>query len=103
MRKHPAVSKFISDIDARDSRVSLIGTIVSVDQMNYAFDLDDGSGTIKVLCSELYDSGKIVRVIGRVVEKDSTLSINSEIISDFSNFNLELYQKALKLGEKNST
>ena len=99
IRKQPAIEKKISSISKEDIRVSIIGTIVSKDDMNYSMEIDDGTGTIKVLCDELYNVGSLVRVIGRPMESDDNLVINSEIISDFRGFDLELYQNILNTCE----
>jgi len=99
IRKQPAIDKNVSSISSDDTRVSIIGTIVSKDDMNYSIDVDDGTGTIKVLCNDIYDVGKLIRVIGRPMESEGKLVINSEIISDFNGFDLDLFQKVLDIGE----
>ncbi len=93
MRKLPAKEKNISDISKEDTRVSIIATVVSKDDVNYSMKVDDGTSTITVLCDRLYGETSLIRVVGKPFESDGELTLNSEIITDFSKFDLELYKK----------
>jgi hypothetical protein len=92
MRRAPAVERDIADIDTEDIRVSIIGTVIKKDPIQYSMIIDDGTGSITVFADVLFDVQSIIRVIGRPQIRGDPI-INAEIVQDFSDFDLELYKK----------
>jgi hypothetical protein len=92
MRKAAAVERDISDIDPQDIRVSVVGTVIRKDPIQYSMTIDDGTASITVFADTLYDVQSTVRIIGRPQMRGEPI-IDAEIIQDFSGFNLELYQR----------
>lgn len=96
MRRVPAIEKDISDITEEDIRVSIIGTVIRKDPIQYSMILDDGTGSIIVLGDKLFEVQTTVRVIGRPQMRGEPL-ISAEIVQDFSDFDLELYKRVKEL------
>ncbi|MBU6998974.1 MAG: replication protein RepA [Theionarchaea archaeon] len=96
MRRAPAIEKDISDITEEDIRVSIIGTVIRKDPIQYSMILDDGTGSIIVLGDKLFEVQTTVRVIGRPQMRGEPL-ISAEIVQDFSDFDLELYKRVKEL------
>ena len=92
MRRAPAVETDISDITEEDIRVSVIGTVIRKDPIQYSMIIDDGTGSITVLADKLYEVSSVIRVIGRPKIRGEPV-LDAEIIQDFSDFDLELYKK----------
>lgn len=91
MIRTPAIIKKISEITDDDSYVSVIGTVVSTDSRDYTLLLDDGSGQVTAFVEKLYDVGTVVRIIGRPFE--SGKGLNADIVQNFSNINISIYNK----------
>ncbi|HDN81507.1 MAG TPA: replication protein RepA [Methanomicrobia archaeon] len=92
--RYYGVEKDIVEIKEDDKRVSIVGTVVRKNTTKYSMIVDDGTGEIEVYTDTLFDIGNLVRVIGRIFKDDtSRLSINAEIVQDFSGFDVALYQK----------
>ncbi|HEC87711.1 MAG: replication protein RepA [Methanomicrobia archaeon] len=92
--RYRSVEKDIVEIKEDDKRVSIVGTVVRKNTTKYSMIVDDGTGEIEVYTDTLFDIGNLVRVIGRIFKDDtSRLSINAEIVQDFSGFDVALYQK----------
>ncbi len=96
MRRAPAVEKDISDIDEEDIRVSLVGTVIKKDPIQYSMVIDDGSGSIAVLADSLFEVQSVIRVIGRPHVRGEPV-IHAEIVQDFTNFDLELYRRVKEM------
>lgn len=92
MRRAPAVETDISDITEEDIRVSVIGTVIKKDPIQYSMIIDDGTGSITVFGDKLFEVSSVIRVIGRPQIRGEPV-LNAEIIQDFSDFDLELYKK----------
>ncbi|MFQ6089482.1 MAG: hypothetical protein ACE5K0_11365, partial [Candidatus Methanofastidiosia archaeon] len=95
MRRSPAIMKRIEDLKD-ERRVSIVGTVVRVDELEFL--LDDGTGQITVLVNSKLDfgEGSLIRVIGRVFGD----SIEAEIIQDMRDLNLKLYLKTYELKKR---
>jgi len=92
--RYYSIEKDIVEIKEDDKRVSIVGTVVRKNTTKYSMIVDDGTGEIEVYTDTLFDIGNLVRVIGRIFKDDtSRLSINAEIVQDFSGFDVALYQK----------
>lgn len=96
MRRAPAVEKDICDIDEDDIRVSVVGTVIKKDPIQYSMIIDDGTGSVTVLANSLFDIQSIVRVIGRPQMRGEPI-IDAEIVQDFSDFDLELFKKVKEM------
>lgn len=96
MRRAPAVEKDISDIDEEDIRVSLVGTVIKKDPIQYSMVIDDGSGSIAVFADSLFEVQSVIRVIGRPHIRGEPV-IHAEIVQDFTNFDLELYRRVKEM------
>lgn len=92
MRKAPAVEKDICDIDDDDVRVSVVGTVIRKDPIQYSMIIDDGTGSLTILADKLYEVQTIIRVIGRPQKRGEPV-LDAEIVQDFTGFDLELYKK----------
>ncbi|KYK29666.1 MAG: replication protein RepA [Theionarchaea archaeon] len=92
MRRAPAVEKDICDIDEDDIRVSVVGTVIKKDPIQYSMIIDDGTGSVTVFADNLFDIQSIIRVIGRPQMRGEPI-IDAEIVQDFSDFDLELFKK----------
>jgi len=91
-RQAPARIRSISEITDDDFRVRVIGTVVGEGL------LDDGTGTINVVTDQKLEVGDLIRVIGRVFQKDeTTFEIVAEIIQDMKNLDIDLFNKVRKL------
>jgi len=92
VRRAPAVEKDICDIDEDDIRVSVVGTVIKKDPIQYSMIIDDGTGSVTVFADNLFDIQSIIRVIGRPQMRGEPI-IDAEIVQDFSDFDLELFKK----------
>ncbi len=102
-KRNVAVEKSISELTKEDTRVKIVGTIIEKDSSNNSIVIDNGNASIRVLLNqELFEKaliGKIVRVIGLVVPplQGESVELQGEIVQDFSELDLELYEKYLKV------
>ncbi len=92
MRRAPAAEKDICDITEEDIRVSIIGTVIKKDPIQYSMIIDDGTASIAVLADKLFEIQSIIRVIGRPKMRGEPI-IDAEIVQDFCDFDLELFKK----------
>lgn len=98
-RRVPAEYTPINEINSEDVRVSIIGTVV--DREGETLIVDDGTGKSEVefdLSEDLseFESGDTVRIIGRPNEE----ILSGEVVQDFSDFDIELYRKAMSKLDK---
>jgi len=104
-KRSVAKAKKISDISKEDSRVSIVGTVIDVDEKNFVFTLDDSAKKINVILLDeqlIHKAkvGKILRVIGVVISGESGFELKGEIVQDFTGLNVEYYNKYLELASK---
>ena len=59
--------------------------------------LDDGTGAISVSSDNLYDMEQVLRVIGSPYKEGGQIIVDSEVIQDFTDFNLELFKKVQEI------
>jgi hypothetical protein len=86
--RNPAQEIRINEIADTETYVSVIGTVVLNNPVDY---IDDGTGQVEVFGERLCDIGSIVRVIGKPFEDGKGL--NAEIIQDFSKATVTLLNK----------
>ncbi len=96
MRKAPAVEKDICDIDDDDVRVSVVGTVIRKDPIQYSMIIDDGTGSVTILADKLYEVQTIIRVIGRPQKRGEPV-VEADIVQDFTGFDLELYKRVKEM------
>lgn len=94
-RRAPSKFKKVEDVDGDDIRVAVTGTIV--DKEEETLIIDDGTGNLEVefdLSEDLsdFENGDMVRIIGRPTGD----TMDGEVIQDFSDFDIDLYEEALE-------
>ena len=95
-KRRVAVEKRICDLTPEDSRVAVIGTVVSIDEESLLFDMEDSTGMLTVILpsNELMKHikiGSLVRVIGLILPFEEGVELRAEIIQDFSELSPELF------------
>ena len=98
MKRWPATERLISEIKSNDKRVALIGKVAGVDIDNAEAKMDDTTGTIMLIFTDLemlkkLKTDNVVRVIGRPYSSQKGNVINVEIAQDFEGFDIVTYNK----------
>jgi len=94
-RRLPCSDRKIKDLGADDIRVRLTGTIVDSNEGRAI--VDDGTGQITVNSGETnLESGKFLRIFGRVIPVEKGFEIQGEVFQDFSGVDIELLRKVEK-------
>lgn len=96
----PAKERKISDIGGDDTRVSIIGTVVGLNDNMMA--VDDGTGKIDVSFEERprAKTGQLVRVFGRIIALEGGYELQGEVCQDFANADLGLWRRVSELWEE---
>ena len=95
----------LNNVDTKnDTRISVIGSVTSVDNKNLFFSIDDGTKSINVLLTneeqlKLIKPGKRIRIIGVIMSFEDSFEIRAEIISDFTNLNINEYNNFIELSK----
>ncbi|MHA1377256.1 MAG: hypothetical protein ACTSRG_02630 [Candidatus Helarchaeota archaeon] len=91
-----AIEKKINEINEKDRKVRILGTIISSNP-DFAV-IDDGTGTMTVRTENPLEERKRYRIIGQIYKKaDNKLVMNAEIIQDMEKLNIDLYKKVEKI------
>ena len=95
-KRQVAIDKKISNLSKDDSRVAVVGTVLSIDAQSLIFTIEDPSGEITILAptEELIAKlqvGKPARVIGMVLPYDDGMELRAEVVQDFSSLSKELF------------
>lgn len=103
-RSRPGIEKAINEIDEKDFRVRILGTVVDCDEENNSFMVDDGTGRARIFFTgpgefPISGTGSLLRVLGKV-RKDKEIEIDAEIIQDMSKLDLGLMNKTKDAIEK---
>lgn len=85
------VPKQISGVSTKDSRVSLIGNVISVAESSFV--LDDGTGKIEIISDTPIERNKLVRVFCSVVDE----KLKADILQDVEGMDLNLLKKVEEL------
>jgi hypothetical protein len=95
-RRMPSVPKDISEIKPEDLRVSLIGTVI--DMQNEGMVLDDGTGKMLIRFDSPFEVeiNKLVRVLGRVVPMESGMELHGEVLQDMDGLDVNLLRRLKK-------
>lgn len=104
-QRRPGVEKTISEINEKDYRVRIIGTVVDRDDANNLCVIDDGTGRATAFFEgqehfSLIETGKPLRIIGKVRRNENGIEIDAEIIQDMSMLDLELSEQTNQVLEK---
>lgn len=97
MKLNYSIEKEIREIKGDETLVSFLGVVVSIDSSTYMLILDDGTGAISVSSDNLYDMEQVLRVIGSPYKEGGQIIVDSEVIQDFTDFNLELFKKVQEI------
>ncbi len=98
MQRVPSEEKKVENITEDDNRVSVIGKVVELDKDDYTILLDDKTDAIKIeISGNAPELDQYVRVIGRVQSREDEIFIQSEILQDFSEVNIEKLNKIKEL------
>ncbi len=97
-KRAPAKNVKISDINKDMDRIAVLGTVLGKEDAVFSILLDDGTGKINALMKdeEQYKkigTGSIVRVIGKIWGEGDDIELQAEIVQDFSDIDVELYNK----------
>ncbi|MEE9474368.1 MAG: hypothetical protein V3V36_01710 [Candidatus Hydrothermarchaeaceae archaeon] len=101
-RRQASVEKTISEINEKDFRVRILGTVVDRDEANNSCVIDDGTDRATAFFADqenlsLVETGKRLRIIGKV-RKDNEIDV--EIIQDMSMLDPGLLEQAGHILEK---
>ena len=96
LKKLPGIEKRIKEINDMDTRVKIVGTVISIDESIPMITIDDGTGIANVVLDKInVNISDNVRIIGRVVNTNP-VEIRGEIVQKF-NLKRELYEKYLNI------
>ncbi|MFA5405813.1 MAG: OB-fold nucleic acid binding domain-containing protein [Candidatus Nanoarchaeia archaeon] len=95
-KRRTAVEKKIKSLSNEDGRVTVIGTVLSVDTQSLVFTIEDPSGQLTIIAptEDLVKDvapGKIIRVIGIVLPYEGGVELRAELVQDFSGLSKELF------------
>jgi len=97
-RRAPYSPIKISKLQESQGRVAVLGAVVSKDEGNFTFVIDDGEAQVLVIINDMnsfntLEKGKLVRVLGRIMGTGDEIEILADIAQDFSGIDKELYNK----------
>ena len=95
-KRRASVDKQIANLSKDDVRVTVVGTVLSIDQQSLIFSIEDPSGQLTILAptEDLIKSlqvGKLARVIGIALPYEEGLELRAEVVQDFSELSPELF------------
>ena len=95
-KRQVAVWRQINGLTKTDSRVAVMGTVLSIDTEALIFSIEDPSGQLTVIAptEELIKSlkiGSVTRVIGIVLPFEDGFELRAEVVQDFSSLSKELF------------
>jgi len=99
-KRYPFQSTKIADLTKETKSIAITGVVLSKDTEIQSFIVDDSTGKINVITnnSDAFNSfkeGKVVRVLGKIWGEGDDLEIQSDLIQDFSQLDMELYKKVI--------
>ena len=93
VRRLPAVYKKIENITQSDTRVRIIGRVVSID--GDVAVIDDGTGSAIIRANECeLKEGNVVMAIGRVIATEDGFEVECEAIVSAEDMDVKKYAKA---------
>ncbi len=95
-KRRTAVEKKIKSLNSEDGRVTVLGTVLSIDKQSLVFSVEDPSGQLTIIAptEELIkdvEPGRVVRVIGIVLPYEGGVELRAEVVQDFSGLSKELF------------
>lgn len=98
-KRMPSVDRTVSSIRQDDIRVSIIGTVIDVQENRLM--VDDGTGKVTVSFEEpaKAENSKTVRVLGRVIPMDSGFEIQGDVLQPMDGLDMELKKKVDELAK----
>jgi hypothetical protein len=99
IRRAPAIPMKIEQLrDNKESRISIVGTVVSKNPEIASFILDDGESKVLVITNSNQDfekvkEGQFIRVLGKVWGEADEAEVQAEIVQDFNGIDKDLYTK----------
>lgn len=92
-KRLPAKERLISEILPNDIRVRILGTVI--DRGENSIVMDDGSGRLEIVTDgQSAETGKMVRVVTRVLPLMEGFEARAECMQDMAGFDVELYRRA---------
>lgn len=91
-----AIEKVINQLNKNDQRVTVVGTVLTIDSQALILTIEDPSGELTIMAPtedmiKNIKEGSIVRVTGIVLPYEEGLELRAELIQDFSKLSKELY------------
>jgi len=99
-KRYPFQTTKIVDLTKETKSIAITGVVLSKDTEIQSFIVDDSTGKINVITnnSDAFNSfkeGKVVRVLGKTWGEGDDIEIQSDLIQDFSQLDMELYKKVI--------
>lgn len=96
-RRQPYVPVRINQLKTAQGRVAVLGTVINKDAENFTFMIDDGDKVL-IITNDMtsfstVESGKQVRVLGKVMGQGEEAEVLADLIQDFSKIDKERYYK----------
>ncbi len=97
-KRLPAKERLISEILPNDIRVRILGTVIGGNENSIM--VDDGSGRLEIVTDgQAADTGKMVRVVTRVLPVSGGFEARAECIQRMDGFDVELYRRAREVAK----
>ncbi len=102
-KRNVAIEKRISELTEDDLRVKVLGEVIEKDPSNNSIIIEYNGENLTILLDDKMfksvEKGKIIRVIGIVAPplEGEKVELKGEVIQNFTDLNLGLYEKYLKL------
>lgn len=92
-QRAPYVEKFVTSLRIDDFRVAVSGVVVDV--TDGGFLLDDGTGTVTIIGSDLpqLKTGRVVRVLGTLSPTEEGVMVYADLLQDWSTVDPALLKK----------
>ena len=102
-KRLPAEEKFLAELTGREKRVSVIGSIGSVNEKNQSALFNDGTAEISVIFSAgqlpKIKSGATFRIIGKPVPGEK-ISLEAETVHELQDFDSALFERVRAVEKK---
>ncbi len=90
-RRMTAAPKAIRDINEKDIRLRLVGTVI--DYQNGSIMLDDGTGQAEIVSETPAKVGSFIRIFTRVLQLENKYELRAEVVQDLSDVDKRLYKR----------
>jgi len=98
-KRMPSVDRKVSEIGEGDIRVSIIGTVIGGQDNRLV--VDDGTGKVSVSFEQPVkaESGKLVRVMGRVIPMEGGAEIQGDVLQPMDGMDMKLKKRVDELSK----